>query len=241
MAAVNVTLDQVMQDLSYLLGETTVPTPYPADRQAFIQRTLERVYRNFNWELADVITTLTLVNGVANAPADLNINDPILDLRKKNDQPGLGVGGDFIFTKIDYSQQDSYGPADYVYWITGGPGAYVINTANNGDADSGNAALTIKYMQTAPAINLSIGTPFPSSMALARGALAYYRQAEDPQADISQLEALFQREVEEIIGSQVRNMADRPAIGRHQRRGTYIGDTDTPTSSGSDMGYTNGG
>ena len=62
-----------------------------------------------------------------------------------------------------------------------------------------------------------------------------------PQADISQLEALFQREVEEIIGSQVRNMADKPAIGRHQRRGTYIGDTDTPTSSGSDMGYTNGG
>lgn len=241
MAQVNVTLDQVMLDLSFLLGETSVPIPYGPDRMAFIQRALDRVYRNFNWDLADIITTITLVNGAAPAPIDLNINDPILDLRKKNDQPGLGVGGDYVFTKIDYSLQDNYGPEDYVYWITGSPGAYIINTANNGDSATANAALTIKYMATSPAINLSIGTPFPSSMALARGALAYYRQAEDPQADISQVEALFQKEVEEVIGSQIRNQPDTPAIGRHQRRGTYIGDTDTPTSSGSDLGYNVGG
>lgn len=239
MAATNITLDQVMSDLSVLLGETSVPTPYTIDRTTFIQRTLERVYRAFNWDLATINATIVLASGIASLPGDVNINDPIMDVRIKNDKPGLGVGGDFIFTKIPYEQQDEYGPGDYVYWITGGPGAYILNTAQNGSSVTANAALSVRYMQVAPVINLSIGTPFPSSMCLARGALAYYRQAEDPQADISQVEALFQLELQEVIATQNRNEPDRPAIGRHVRRGTYIGDIDTPTNAGSDLGLSN--
>jgi hypothetical protein len=236
MAAIQVTMDQAMMDLSYLLGETSVPIPSPPDREAFIQRTLERVYRAYNWDLADVNATLQLTNGVANFPADVNINDPILDIRIKNDLPGEGIGGDFIFTKIPYEQQDSFGPSDYVYWVTGSPGAYVLNTAQGTDATTGNAILTIRYMQIAPTINSSIGTPFPSSMCLARGALAYYRQAEDPQADISQVESLFQMELEELISTQIRNQADHPAITRQQLRGTYTGDIGLTQSGMDDMG-----
>lgn len=230
MAAISTTLDKVMQDMSYLLGESSVPNPVPAQRQAFAQRALERIYRSYNFDLADVTVTISLVNGVANLPADVNINDPILDIRIKNDQPGQGVGGDFIFQKIPYESQDSYGPADYVYWVTGSPGAYVMNTAQSGDASTANAALTIRYMQIAPTINSSVGTPFPSSMVIARGALVYYRASQDPYMDVSQLEALFTNELEEVIATQIRNQADKPAQGRHQRRGTYIGDVNVVPS-----------
>lgn len=225
-----------MQDLSYLLGESSVPSPVPASRQAFAQRALERVYRAYNFDLADVIVTLTLVNGVVTMPADVNINDPILDVRIKNDQPGRGEGGDFIFTKIDYRDQDEYGPADYVYWITGSPGAYVLNTAQSGDSSSANAALTVRYMQIAPTINSSIGTPFPSSMVLARGALVYLWASRDPYMDVSQLEALFQNELEEVIATQIRNQADRPAQTRQQKMGTFTGDVDIVPSGIWDWG-----
>jgi len=237
MDATVVSLDQALSDLSFLLGETVSPPESAVpDRARFIQATLERVYRAFNWDLATINATITLVNGIAAAPTDLNIDDPIMDLRMKNDQPGLGVGGDYIFTKIPYEQQDSFGPSDYVYWITGSPGAYIINTDQNGDDMTANAALSLRYMQVAPAINASVGTPFPSSMCLARGALAYYRQAEDPQADISQVEALFQQELEEVIATQIRNQPDKPAVTRHQVRGTFIGDIDVIQSGTSDLG-----
>lgn len=234
MAAITVTMDQVMQDLSYLLGESAVPNPVPAQRQTFAQRALERVYRAFNFDLADVTVTLQLTNGSATFPADVNINDPILDIRVKNDVPGIGVGGDFIFTKVPYEDQDEYGPSDYVYWVTGSPGAYILNTAQGTDATA-NAILTIRYMQIAPAINSSLGTPFPSSMVLARGALVYYRASQDPYMDVSQLEALFQNELEEVIATQIRNQADKPARNRHSIRGTYIGDVDL-AAVGGDLG-----
>lgn len=236
MAAIQTTMDQVMQDLSYLLGEASVPNPVPAQRQAFAQRSLERVYRAYNWDLADVTVTLQLTNGSANFPADVNINDPVLDIRIKNDLPGVGIGGDFIFTKIPYEDQDSYGPSDYVYWVTGSPGAYVLNTAQGTDVTTGNAILTIRYMQIAPSINSSIGTPFPSSMILARGALTYYRASQDPYMDVSQLEALFQNELEELIATQIRNQADKPARNRHSIRGTYIGDVDVTAAGAWDLG-----
>lgn len=232
MAATNVTLDQVMSDLSFLLGESSVPNPLPASRQVFAQRSLERVYRAYNFDLADVTVTISLTNGVANLPGDVNINDPILDIRIKKDQPGQGEGGDFIFTKIDYRDQDEFGPADYVYWITGSPGAYVLNTAQSGDSTTANAALTVRYMQVAPTINSSIGTPFPSSMVVARGALVYYRASQDPYMDVSQLEALFTNELEEVIATQIRNQADRPARTRQSVRGTYTGDVGLPPSGG---------
>ena len=236
MAVTSVTMDQAMQDLSYLLGESSVPNPQPAQRQAFIQRALERVYRAYNWDLAEVTTTLTMASGNATLPADLDINDPILDIRIKNDQPGLGVGGDYIFTKVNYEDQDSYGPQDYVYWVTGSPGSYQMSTTQGGNTSTANAPFTIRYKQIAPAINSSISTPFPSSMVLARGALVYYRAAQDPYMDVSQLEALFTGELEEVIATQIRNQADKPARNRHQVRGTYIGDIGLRQSGVDDQG-----
>lgn len=224
-----VTLDAAMLQLSYLLGETSVPNPQPPDRVAFLQAALERCYRAWDFEFAEVTTTVTLTNGQANLPSDIAL-EPKMDVRVKNDRgPGSstgnsGVGGDFIFQEIDYNEQDSFGNGDYKYWVTGSPQSYVLNTTENGNPAV--TTLTIRYYQSAPIISSTQATPFPSAMVLARGALIYYRQAEDPQADVSQLEALFQNELEEIISVQIRNKPDGPAVTRQQKMGTYTGDVD---------------
>jgi hypothetical protein len=216
-----ISLDDVMLDLSYLLGETSVPTPSPADRQAFIQRTLERVYRQYDFDLAKTTATVTLTNGTGTLPTDLGLSKD-LDVRKIVGTVGASTGDDLVFDSIPYEQQDEFGNGDYKYWVTGSPGSYTLNTTESGNTNL--TAVTIRYTQKNPTISSTLTTPFPSSMCLARGALVYYRQAEDPQSDISQLEALFQRELEEVISTQIRNQPDRPSVTRHQTKGTYTGD-----------------
>ena len=67
-------------------------------------------------------------------------------------------------------------------------------------------------------------------MALARGALVYYRQAEDPQADISQEEALFQQELDEVIAQFNRSRPQQRAKTLQEVAGTYTGDIDQVNS-----------
>lgn len=214
MASVSQT--DVLTDLSYLLGETSVPSTGIEDRKAFIQRALERVYRAYDWPLNKTRATVQLSGGIASLPSNVH-QDSILDIRKL----GTGPGSDNVYTQVPYKDQNNFSAGTFRYWLTGYEGAYVLNT-NETTSD----VLTIYYEQTAPQINASITTPFPSSMALARGALVYFRQAEDPQADISQEEYLFQMELEEVIAQYNRS---KPAVrGRtlHEMGHTHIGDVD---------------
>lgn len=214
MATTNQT--QVLQDLSYLLGETSVPSSGIEDRQAFIQRTLERVYRAYDWPMNKAIATIQLLSGIATLPTTVH-QDSIVDIRTK----GSGTGDDSVYSQIAYKDQDNFSAGTFRYWLTGYEGAYLLNTN-----ETTNDILTIYYEQTTPVINASITTPFPSSMALARGALVYLRQAEDPQADIAQEEYLFQMELEEVIAQY--NRSKPPVRGRtlHEMGHTHIGDID---------------
>jgi hypothetical protein len=85
------------------------------------------------------------------------------------------------------------------------------------------AAVTVRYLQKAPTINASVSTTFPSSIVIARAALVYYKQAENPLADISQDEALFQRELEEVIARQQRNNAVGRAVSVQELNGIFTG------------------
>ena len=62
-------------------------------------------------------------------------------------------------------------------------------------------------------------------MALARGAMVYFRQAEDPQADISQDEAIFQQEVDEVWKRYRRSRPQRRIRDLYETNGTFVGDT----------------
>lgn len=205
-----------MQDLSYLLGETSVPSSGTEDRQAFVQRALERVYRAYDWPMNKLTATIQLSAGIATLPSNVH-QDSILDIRTI----GNGVGDDHVYEQIQYRDQDNFSAGTYRYWMTGYEGAYILHTQ-----ETTSDVLMLFFESTTPIINASIATPFPSSMCLARGALPYVRQAEDPQADISQEEYLFQMELEEVIAQYNRS---KPAVrGRtlHEMGHTNIGDID---------------
>lgn len=211
MATTNLTT--VMQDLSYLLGETSVPTSGVEDRQRFVQLALERVYRAYDFPMNRATATVALVSGIATLPTNVH-QDGILDIR----EVVSGVGTDHRYAQIPYEMKDDYPQGQYRYWVDGYEGAYTLNTIES------DATLQIRYETTAPQINASITTPFPSSMCLARGALVYVRQAEDPQADIAQEEALFQQELDEVIAQYNRKRPQPRAKTLHEVTGTYPGD-----------------
>ena len=214
MASINQT--DVLQDMSYLLGEASVPTSGIDDRKRFIQRGLERIARLYDFDemyaLATVSLTLSGRFYTGSLPSDSG-ESPDMDVRVINN----GTNDDYVFEKIPYEDQDKYQAGDYKYWLTGSANDYTINTRDNVDA------VAVRYLQKAPTINASISTTFPSSMVIARAALVYYRQAENPLADISQDEALFQRELEEVIARQQRNRSVGRAIGIQEANDEFIG------------------
>lgn len=214
MASINQT--DVLQDMSYLLGEASVPTSGIDDRKRFIQRGLERIARLYDFDemyaLATVSMTLSGNFYTGSLPSDA-AESPDLDVRVIQS----GTDNDYIYEKIPYEDQDKYQVGDYKYWLTGSAGDYTLNTRDT------NTPLIVRYLQKAPTINASVSTTFPSSMVIARAALVYYRQAENPLADISQDEALFQRELEEVIARQQRNRSVGRAVGIQEVNDEFIG------------------
>jgi len=213
--AVNQT--DVLQDMSYLLGEASVPTSGIDDRKRFIQRGLERIARIYDFNEMYAIATVSLTtssNGFYSGtlPSDSG-ESPDLDIRKINS----GTNDDYVFTKIPYEDQDKALTGEYKYWLTGSTGDYTMTTRDD------VSAVTVRYLQQAPTINASVSTTFPSSIVIARAALVYYKQAENPLADISQDEALFQRELEEVIARQQRNNAVGRAVGIQELNGVFSG------------------
>lgn len=206
-----VTLTQAMLDLSYILGETSVPTSGTEDRQRFIQAALERAYRAYNFPFNKMTATVQATGYIATLPTNV-LQDGSLDIRNSSVNPNIP------YKQIDYTESDKYNQGSNAYWVDGYEGSYVAHLTED------SPLLTVRYTSSVPVINASVSTPFPSSMALARGALIYYRQAEDPQADLSQEESLFQVELDEIISAYNRNRPSRRMITSHEASNTYIGD-----------------
>jgi hypothetical protein len=197
----SVNLTDVQTDLAYLLGEQSAPATTNSDyvvRQTFIQRALERAYRAYPFGFNRLTATVSLTSGIATLASSV-MQDSILDVR----QVITGTNNDNVYERVTNTDSDNYPQGNYKYWLTGYQGALLLNSV---EADT---TLTYRYTTSAPVLNASISTPFPSSMALARGALIYYRQAEDPQADVAQEEALFSGELSEIISQFNRSRPQR--------------------------------
>lgn len=229
MSQLSVTQTDVMQDLAYLLGETSVPTSGTEDRQAFIQRSLERIYRFYEFPFSQALASVAITSGVGTLPTDARFA-PQLDVRYVS---GSSFD-DAVFEAIPYEEQDNYFQGSNKYWLLHeSDGDKTINTKETYDT------LTVRYSLQAPVINASIATPFPSSMVIAKGALIYYRQAEDPLADTSVEENNFMTELNEVIRSYKRNAPRRRMISRAELGGNYTGQTysDQYTDPNTARGY----
>lgn len=183
---------QVMETLSYLLGENNVPTSSVANsRKNFIQRTVEEVYRAYPWTFAQSTATLTFISGSAELPDDFDVQHKLYAYFYNGDtQTAL--------TEVNVGDSDWYQDYDYKFWVEHlGDGVYAIKTK-----DTSYTSATVKYQTVAPIISATVYTPFSDLMALALGARRYVKLGQNPDADISQDEALFQKRLNENISAQ---------------------------------------
>lgn len=210
-----VTLTDVESDLSYLVGNDSIPSPVPSNWQPFIQRSLERIARIFDFDFGKVIATVSLSNGIGALPSNAR-QDPDLDVRIVNSSQG----DDNVFRQVSYEESDNYTQGDYRYWVlTGQDGTQTLYTT-----ETSTPAVTVRYSLGAPTINASIATNFPSSMVIAEGALIYVRRAEDKDADTAQEEAIFQNELEEVIAAMNRSEGTKSAVTAQDISGKYTGE-----------------
>lgn len=183
----------VMTELSYLLGERTVPSTGTDGRKAFIQDSLEDVYKAWPWKFNEALATVSVASGVASLPSGLTLNH---DLYVKFFQSDGVTATDLEL--VDPGEQESVNIGDNKYWLTsyGNDGNYVLNTKEV------ISSVVVQYQRKPPTLAASVGTPFGNKIALALGARRYYRISQDPEADISQDEALFEKRVQESIQAQ---------------------------------------
>lgn len=180
---------QAMTTLSYLLGENSVPTSSIADsRKNFIQSTVDEIYRAYPWTFSSTNATLTLASGIATLPADFDYQHKIY---------GYFYNGDVqtALEEINIGDSDMYIQNQNRFWVEHiSGGTYQIKTKDNAYSN-----VVVKYQSASPTINASVSTPFNDVNVIALGARRYVKLSENPDADVSQDEALFQRRLQEII------------------------------------------
>lgn len=205
----------VFTDLSYLVGNDTIPSPIPSNWGTFVQRALERISRAVDFDFGKVVATVSLTSGVGSLPTNAR-QSPDLDIRIVNSSQN----DDYIFTQTTYEKFDSYTMGDYRYYVTTSQaGIQSITTT-----ETNTPAVSVRYSLAAPTINASIATNFPSSMVIAKGALIYVREAEDKDADTGQEEAKFTNELEEVISAMERTQPTVKAVTEQDVAGKQTGD-----------------
>jgi hypothetical protein len=216
----SITQSQILSDLNFLLGNTTVPSQV-TDQEDYIQKTLERIFRNYNFPMNTVLATIQMTAGIGTLPTNVG-QDGLLDVREVN----AGPYTDNVYVQVSYAESNNFSVGDYAYWLQGYEGNYTIYTSETSGSDP-NPILTLLYTTSVPVLNASINTNFPSSMAVALGALKYYRLAEDPYTDVTPYENMFQLEMAEVIANVNRNRAQPRGITQLEQWGTYTGDITT--------------
>ncbi len=186
-----VTQTQIMTTLSYLLGERSVPTTATESRQDFIQRTIEEIYRSYPFPFASATATVAVVDGTATLPTTVDWQHKVNAYFYSGDtQKDL--------REINEADADKYGEDDNVFWLhpIGIGDTYTLNTK-----DTNYDVAFVTYQTQPPEVNASIGTPFTDITTIALGARRYIKLGQNPDADIAQDEALFQKRLSENIAA----------------------------------------
>lgn len=210
-------LGDVLATLSALRGESSPPASTTAVRTEFINRTLEEIYEAADWSFARVAATVTLVSGLASLPSGLSFEHPF------NVQYESTPGNPLTAIEMnEISTNDRYNAADgqNLYWLTtNGDGTYVLNTRDT-------SPTRIKYTgyAVAPTLAASVGTPFPDRMTVALGANRWVSKAQNPEADISQDEDLYQNRLGDNIGAYNRSTRKRRLRTAQTEAGSATGD-----------------
>jgi hypothetical protein len=203
------TIDEALLALARLLNQRNVPTSQSAAWQFFTTAAVQRLYRSFDFDPAKIRASITTdSNGQADLTALKFGQYPAITYIGTLTQP-------YGFITPDLFHAHAQG--DYRWWLTRDPitAAWMLNSTEPG------ADIEIEYYEAVDLTGTQKAVFTP--MVIAKGALIYYRQAEDPEADTGVEEDQFRQEVAEIIEQQNRNKPQQFFRSPRDVRGTHIG------------------
>lgn len=195
------------------MGESAVPPTAATPRKNFIQKSLNEVYRAYEWPFASAKETLTLTNGSATLPTDFDAQHKIYAYFYNGDNQ-------YEVKEINIGDSDQFMDGDNKIWVeTDGSGGFTINTK-----DTSYTSLTVKYQTLPPTLSDVVSTPFPDDMVIALGAKRYVKMGQNPDADVSQDEALFQKRLNENIAATQVNRPLRKHRSVYNANGYRLGE-----------------
>ena len=212
MATIN--QSDILTTLAYLLGERSVNATTSAPRADFVQQTIVEAYQAYPWRFARTNATLTISNGIATLPT--NYDDSHLAHVKFNN------GVETELDLVDPDDSEDLVQGDRAAWIeTVADDVFVIKTK---DADVTTAL--VRYQKKAPVLDSSgtVVTPYPNKMTIALGARRYVKLGQNPDADISQDEKIFQNKLSQDIAFQQVNSPRKRRKTAHSQTGSNTGD-----------------
>ena len=204
----------ILTTLAYLLGERSVNATTSAPRADFVQQTIVEAYQAYPWRFARTNATLTISNGIATLPT--NYDDSHLAHVKFNN------GVETELDLVDPDDSEDLVQGDRAAWIeTVADDVFVIKTK---DADVTTAL--VRYQKKAPVLDSSgtVVTPYPNKMTIALGARRYVKLGQNPDADISQDEKIFQNKLSQDIAFQQVNAPRKRRKTAHTQTGSATGD-----------------
>lgn len=182
----------ILTTLAYLMGERSVNATTSAPRADFVQQTLHEVQSAHPWRYARTTATLAISNGIATLPT--NYDDSQVS------QAWIEVGNKVKLDAIDSDDQDEVSSGDRAMWIESIDGEqYKLITK---DTDATN--ITFRYQTTSPTLDSAgnVKTNYPNKMTIALGARRYVKMGQNPDADISQDQKLFEKSLAGDIAAQ---------------------------------------
>jgi hypothetical protein len=203
----------ILTTLAYLMGETTVSSSTTSTRGDFIQDTIREAYAAHPWRFARANATLTISSGIATLPT--TYDDSHAAFFKYAD------GSEFRIDTISPSDSVDVEDGDRAAWIeTLSDGTtYVFRTK-----DTNYTTVAMRYQTVAPTVNASIATPYPDKMTLALGARRFVKLGQNPDADISQDEAIFAKRLAANIATHQVPAPRKRRRTRQSQAGSSTGD-----------------
>ncbi len=198
------------------MGERTVNATTSASRADFLQKTLVEAYQAYPWKWNRAVSPITLVSGIATLPTNYDVSH---ELRVYYTDPS---GNETYYNEIDSGDRDKVQDGSRAFWLfPNSDGTFVIKSK-----DTAFPNLNASYQQTAPVLDAGglTGTPYPNPITLALGARRYVKLAQNPDADISQDQALFKQDLAQDISAEQIPHARKRRNSRQTLTGRSTGD-----------------
>lgn len=204
-----------LTNLAYLMGERSVNSTTSTPRADFIQTALNDAYKAYPWRFARANATLTVTNGIATLPTDYDNNHLAY---AKFDNGGVAQDIDFV----DADDEDDLSDGDRAAWVEaiGNGDRYILRIK-----DTDVATLRFRYQELAPILSTaSVGTPYFNKRTISLGARRDVKLGQNPDADISQDQAIFEREIAKDIAAHQVNAPRKRRRTAHGQTNSHTGE-----------------